>query len=170
MSFERIDHEKYSVFKLNERWFDSKAARILNEYFIECKKHYVHRIILDLSECEMISSEGIGLLVAMWEFFQHDGKMFIVLKNEGVIDLLKECGIYTMLQKCFYNDLETARAHIQHRSPRGFYASDESSKTCPVCNGDKIEYYDKGLKRLKRLLAGKKRRRVCKDCYLVWRT
>ena len=30
-------------------------------------------------------------------------------------------------------------------------------------------YYDKGFKRLKRLLKGKKRRSVCKDCYLVWR-
>jgi len=169
MSFERIDHEKYTVVRLTEPRFDLKAMKSLNEYFVEYKKHYINRIIIDLSECEILSSEGIGLLVSMWEFFQHDGKMFIVIKQESVINLLKECGLYTVLQECFIDDIETARAHIQRRQQSGFYKTGSSSKACPVCCSNNIGYYDKGFKWLKRLLQGKRRRRVCKDCYLVWR-
>jgi anti-anti-sigma factor len=108
MSFERTDHEKYSTVRLTEPRLDLKAMKSLNEHFVECKKQYINRIILDLSECETISSEGIGLLVSIWEFFQHDGKMFIVIKQESVISLLKECGLYTALQECFVDTLETA--------------------------------------------------------------
>ncbi len=170
MSFERIDHEKHSVVWLTEPRLDLNAMKSLNEHFVECKKQYINRIIIDLSKCETISSEGIGLLVSMWEFFQHDGKMFIVIKQESVINLLKECGLYTALQDCFYDDIETARVDIQRWPQSGFYKTGSSSRACPVCCSNNIGFYDNGFKRLKRLLQGKKRRRVCKDCYLVWRS
>ena len=169
MSFERIDHEKYSVVRLTEPIFNLKAMKSLNEHFVTCKKQYTNRLIIDLSECETLSSEGIGLLVSMWEFFQHDGKMFIVVQKESVISLLKECGLYTALQECFVETLEAATDQIQRWPQSGFYKTGASSRACPVCCSNNIGYYDKGFNWIKRLFQGKSRRRVCKECFLVWR-
>ncbi len=169
MIFESTHNEKYSVIKLNGRWMDLKAVRELKEHFVTCKKRYVNRVILDLSECEMISSEGIGMIVSMWEFFQNDGMFFIVVNNPKLLELFKECGLYAALQDWIFEDIDTAEIRITQRLPTGFYPSGKEKRSCPVCNSTNVSYYDKGFKRLKRLLRGKRWRLVCKDCYMVWR-
>lgn len=169
MVFNVTHHHKYSIITLKERWIDMTAVKELKRYFIECKKEYVHRVILDLSSCEMLTSEGVGIIVSMWEFFRQEGTFFIVITEESIVSLFKECGLYATLQEWIFHDTESARAQIIKRQSHGFYVSGKSAKTCPTCGSTNIKHYDKGLRRLKRLLRGKKRRYVCRDCFMVWR-
>ncbi len=168
--FERIDHKNFSTIRLLERWLDSKATKELNTHFIALKKSYTHRLILDLSLCELLSSEGIGFIVSMWQFFSNDGKICIIINNSSVIELLKDCGLYAELRDSIVEDFETAQQNILRKTKTGFYHTGKGERVCHVCGSTNVGYYDKGFKRLKRLLKGKKRRSVCKDCYLVWRT
>lgn len=169
MIFELIDQKKYLTIELLERWLDHKATKELKQHFVECKKRYINRVLLDLSHCEMVSSEGIGLLISMWHFFRNEGTILFVITDKEILEMLKDCGLYVEMRKCIFEDLQIAQEQILQKTPSGYYETGTKRKVCPVCNSTNIGIYDKGFKRLVRFLKRKKGRYVCKDCYLVWR-
>ena len=169
MLFERTDYEKYSVIRFFNPWLDFKASKELKDHFAECRKKRVQQIIVDLSTCEKMTSEGIGLLLYMWQLYQNDGKLLFVITSNDILSLLKECGIYAELRQLIFSKIETAQEYILNKKNIKKRSQNHDENACPTCNSLNITLYDRGLKGFVRFIKRKKKRYICNDCYLVWR-
>lgn len=157
MNFERTDYEKYSVIRFFNTWLDFKASKELKAHFAECRKKCIQKIIVDLSTCEKMTSEGIGLLLYMWQLYRNDGKLLLIITSSDIVSLLKECGIYGEIHQLIFSTLEAAQEYILDINSTKKQLQNHDEKACPTCNSLNIARYDKGLKRFVRFMKRKKK-------------
>ena len=69
------------------------------------------RLILDISSCDYISSEGLGAIVSLWK--THQNTFVIVISPEddsSIADLFEMTGLSRVLKGAVYVSLEEALA------------------------------------------------------------
>lgn len=167
--FECVKKEKHVVIKFRDRYFNFNSGEKLKECFENCRKEDIHRIVLDLSSCEIIVSESIGLIFYMIEFFERYGHAVIVLNKPGVLEQLKASKSSELLKNRVFENINTAEDYVAQWMPVGLFRKVNIKGACPKCGNVEIEPYDKGFGKLKRLLKRKKTRNLCRKCGLVWR-
>jgi anti-anti-sigma regulatory factor len=169
MNFERIDKRRYSVIKLLGDRLDFESSKELKQHFNFCKQNYIQRVILDISSCRFLTSEGIGLILYMWQFYRHDGKIYYIIRNQEIIEVLKASSVHAEMKYNIFDNLDEAEEHFSEGSPARQYKAKYVSKSkCPSCKSDNIRIYDRGFKKLAKLIK-RDSRYICEDCMLVWK-
>lgn len=102
MNFEIKKENGITVFKLNEKRFDTSISGLLKgEFTLLIKVEGVEKLILDLSEVESCDSSGLSaILVANRIITSSGGSMRLASPSEKVLTLIKITQLDRVLTVC----------------------------------------------------------------------
>ena len=102
--------------------FIGEQAKELDRIVGILRKKRFNNLILDLSGCEFISSEGLGIISACWQWCQEKGKgyMGVVLPratDNEVVNLFDITGLSRSIGSALQRSVKDALAYLKAFSP-----------------------------------------------------
>jgi anti-anti-sigma factor len=102
--------------------FLNEQAKELGRIITLLRKKKLNDLILDLSGCEFISSEGLGIISSCWQWCQEKGKgyMGVVLprsKENEVVNLFDITGLSRSIGSAMQRSVKDAIAYLKAFSP-----------------------------------------------------
>ncbi|OGJ93792.1 MAG: hypothetical protein A2350_06525 [Candidatus Raymondbacteria bacterium RifOxyB12_full_50_8] len=121
MCFTIRDERDYSALIVKDAVFIRHQAQAFKNLVRELAKKGKNNIILDMSGCEYISSEGLGAVAETWHGSRERGGLFCVVcqnKAENEIRYLFDIiGFSVLLQGFIFDTLDDAIARVTNRPP-----------------------------------------------------
>ena len=114
--------ESIPVLRPISHHFMSDQAREFSRIVRLLRKKSMYNLIVDLSECEFISSEGLGIISACWQWCQEKGKgyMSVVLPRDiesEVVNLFDITGLSRSIGSALQRSVKDAITCLKAFSP-----------------------------------------------------
>ncbi|MBD3418622.1 MAG: hypothetical protein GF398_00745 [Chitinivibrionales bacterium] len=108
-----------AVLSFPDKVFQKRQAEAFKAYLAEARQHNF-RLILDLSDCAYISSDGLGATARCWKLCNEDnlGRMAIVFSDatdDEVRHLFEIIGLTRVVGAAIYPSVDEAISHLNTR-------------------------------------------------------
>jgi anti-anti-sigma factor len=119
--------ERIPVLSPIDRKFISEQAKELGRLVRLLRRKKLFNLVIDLSECEYISSEGLGIISGCWQWCQKKGKgyMGVVLPRTAgseVVNLFDITGLSRAIGSALQRSVRDAITYLKN-----FYLSSNKS-------------------------------------------
>jgi len=110
-----------AVFSFPSRAFQKKEAEYFSFLLDQLQKQGIHDYIVDLTECDYVSSEGLGATARCWKWChdQKNGSMAVVLSSSSgneVRNLFEIIGLSHMIGSAIQPTLDDAIIYVKNFS------------------------------------------------------
>lgn len=113
MSIVVDNREGYTILRIKDGVFIRDTVREMSEELKILKGEDKSRFLVDFSECDYISSEGMGAMSDLWKYCSSkpDGKMAVLFSEDEDNDvryLFDTIGLSTIMKDCIFTNQEEA--------------------------------------------------------------
>ena len=79
------ENDSYITIRISSGVFIQEGVREFSEHIKQLKIEEKQRFLVDFSQCEYISSEGLGAMSDLWKYSQStpNGKMVVLFEIDG---------------------------------------------------------------------------------------
>lgn len=108
----------YTILRIEQGVFIREGVKRFAAKTKELREKGSIRVLVDFTDCEYVSSEGLGAISELWKSAEKlpDGKMVCVLNPSSDNDvhyLFQSVGFAEIMKGCLFTDLEEARKALQ---------------------------------------------------------